>query len=532
MFNAPEFAYQPTLAQQRGEIAKHKVVIIGAGPVGLTAALDCAAHGIECVVFDDNNTVSVGSRALCYGKRSLEVWQRLGVATPILEKGVQWQIGKTFFKDDLAYQFDLLPEDGHEMPGMVNLQQYYLEDYLVKACLDSPLIHLNWKHKLTSIEQTPTHVNAVVETPDGALSVQADWLLACDGASSKTRAMVGAAFTGREFDDQFLIADVVMKSDFPIERWFWFDPPFHPDQSVLLHRQSDGVWRIDFQLGQDADTDFYRQPENVEPLLKKMLDDDVEFEMAWQSVYRFACRRMETFRHNRVIFAGDSAHQVSPFGARGANSGVQDIDNLTWKLKLVLDGKASEKLLDTYCEERQEAADENIGHSSRATDFMTPKTRTSKITRDTILEMSKSFEFAKPFVNSGRLSKASQYHLSSLNIADDAEFHSPMCSGMFCTDAPVSVDGQADWLLHHLGGDFALLIFDEQFTEKTLSLSGLSINCLVVGRDVIDTDGVLTERYEGQAGTVYLIRPDQYVAARWREFDSAKIEQALQQFLI
>src|SRR5215471_5168289 len=139
---------------------------------------------------------------------------------------------------------------------------------------------------------------------------------------------MGLESKGRTFRDRFLIADVKMKADFPTERWFWFDPPFHPGQSVLLHRQPDNIWRIDFQLGWDADPVVERQPERVIPRVKALLGEQIEFELEWCSVYTFSCLRMETFRRGRVLFAGDSAHGVSPFGARGANSGVQDAENL------------------------------------------------------------------------------------------------------------------------------------------------------------------------------------------------------------
>lgn len=527
-YQNPEFEYIQSKEQQTGQSQTHVVAIIGAGPIGLTAALDCAYHGIPCVVFDDNNTVSVGSRALCYGKRSLEIWQRLGVCQPILDKGVDWKVGKVFFGDDLAYQFDLLPEDGHQMPAMVNLQQYYLEEYLVEACQQSDLIDLRWKHRVDDLVQHDDHVVLTVTTPDGTFDTQATWVIACDGASSSMRDKVGGQFDGRIFDDQFLIADVVMKNDFPKERWFWFDPPFHPNQSVLLHREADDVWRIDFQLGQAADAEYWKRPENVTPLLKQMLGDDVEFELEWVSVYRFACRRMENFRHQRVFFAGDAAHQVSPFGARGANTGVQDIDNLTWKLKLVLDGKAPEHLLDTYGDEREKVADVNLQHSSRATDFITPKTKASRIMRDAVLALSQNYAFARPLVNSGRLSTATNYENSALSTPDKDSFNAPMAvPGAFCPDATITVNNQTDWLLNHLGKGFTLLIFDKAATTAPIVIDDTVVTPLIVGKDIIDSNGYLAQRYDGQLGTTYLIRPDQHVAARWKNYDQEAVIQAV-----
>ena len=530
-YSYPQFPYRQSAEQQSGTMRRHPVVVIGAGPIGLTAALDCAAQGIPVVVLDDNNTVSIGSRAVCYAKRPLEVWDRLGVAAPMVERGVSWKVGKVFFKDDLVYSFDLLPEPKHQMPAMINLQQYYLEEVLVDACERSTLVDLRWKHRLLSLQQHDDHAVLSVETPDGIFRMEASWVIACDGANSDTRRMVGAGFTGQFFQDRFLIADVVMKAEFPTERWFWFDPPFHRGQSVLLHKQCDNVWRIDFQLGWGADPDEAKKPENVIPRIQAMLGPNTEFELEWVSVYQFACRRIDNFRYGRVLFAGDAAHQVSPFGARGANTGVQDTDNLAWKLKRVLDGTSPLALLDTYHEERAYAADDNLLNSTRSTDFITPKSRASLRYRDAVLELAETEPFARPLVNSGRLSTPTPYLHSSLNTPDEAEFSGRMRPGTNCADAPVRVASRDDWLLHQLGGGFTLLCFGDAPAADGIEAGGAKAQVLVVGRDLVDADGVLTERYDGQPGTTYLIRPDQHVAARWRQFDAAKIQAALRRCL-
>jgi 3-(3-hydroxy-phenyl)propionate hydroxylase len=369
-----------------------------------------------------------------------------------------------------------------------------------------------------------------IETPDGVFRTEADWVIACDGANSDTRRMVGAAFTGQFFEDRFLIADVVMKADFPTERWFWFDPPFHRGQSVLLHKQCDNVWRIDFQLGWDADPEAEKKPEKVIPRIQAMLGKDVEFELEWVSVYQFACRRIDKFRHGRVLFAGDSAHQVSPFGARGANTGVQDIDNLVWKLKRVLDGCAPIALLDSYDEERAFAADDNLLNSTRSTDFITPKSETSRILRDAVLELAATEPFARRLVNSGRLSTPTPYLHSSLNTPDEEAFAGLMKPGTNCADAPVGVDGDKGWLLGQLGNGFTLLCFGDA-PAGPLKLAGEAVAVLRVGHELHDGTGVLTERYDGRPGTAYLIRPDQHVAARWRSFDADKIGAAVKRCL-
>lgn len=524
-YEFPEYDYVCSDEQKSGEVRRHPLVVIGAGPIGLTAGLDCAQRGIPTLVLDDNNTVSFGSRAVCYAKRPLEIWDRLGAADKMIDKGVIWEKGKVYFKDKLAYQFNLLGEEDHKIPAMINLQQYYLEEWLVDACEAEALCEIRWKHKLISVKQHDDYVELTIETPDGIYKMEADWVIGCDGANSDLRGMIGADFTGQFFQDRFLIADVVMKADFPAERWFWFDPPFHRNQSALLHMQPDNVWRLDFQLGWDSDPEEEKKPENIIPRVRAMLGDDVEFELEWASVYQFACRRMSEFRHGRIIFAGDAAHQVSPFGARGANTGVQDIDNLAWKLKMVMDGDAPESLMDSYQEERAFAADDNLLNSTRSTDFITPKSKGSRFFRDAVLELAEQSDFAKPLVNSGRLSKPTPYVCSSLNTADEETFVGDMMPGTNCIDAPILKEGEEGWLLDELGDGFVLLSKDPSVRE--VRVGNVVALPLIVGKDFEELRDVLSERYDLSDGAVYLIRPDQHVAARWRTFDASNIQAAL-----
>ncbi|AYR23713.1 FAD-dependent oxidoreductase [Herbaspirillum rubrisubalbicans] len=531
-YTYPRFAYRQSDEQRSGQPQRHPVVIIGAGPIGLTAALECAARGLPVVVLDDNDTVSIGSRAVCYAKRPLEIWDRLGVAARMVEQGVSWQLGKVFFEDRQVYQFDLLPESAHKMPAMINLQQYYLEQYMVDACHAHPLIDLRWKHQLLNLKQDDEQVTLTVETPDGVFHMQAQWIIACDGANSDTRKMVGAEFTGQFFQDRFLIADVIMKADFPTERWFWFDPPFHRGQSVLLHKQCDNVWRIDFQLGWDADPEQEKKPENVIPRIQAMLGKDVEFELEWVSVYQFACRRIDNMRYQRVLFAGDAAHQVSPFGARGANTGVQDIDNLVWKLKLVIDGLAPVSFIDSYHEERAFATDDNLRQSTRSTDFITPKSRASKVMRDAVLTLAETEPFARTLVNSGRLSTPTPYVDSSLNTPDSALFGGRMAPGTPCADAPILRDGRPSWLLEQFGESFTVLVFGAVEVPASIEAAGLTVKVKRIGAsgsgaELVDVQGLAAQRYGARDGCAYLIRPDQHMAARWLHFDAAAIEQAI-----
>ena len=520
------------------QAAVHPIVIVGAGPVGLATAIDLARQGLPVVLLDDDDCLSVGSRALCFAKRTLEIFDRLGCGDRVTDKGVSWHVGKVFFKDKPVYRFDLLPEAGHERPAFVNLQQYYVEGYLLECAQQYPNLDIRWKNKAVGLSQDDDGVRVQVETPDGVYTLAADYLVAADGARSPVRGLMGLESKGQIFRDRFLIADVKMKAAFPTERWFWFDPPFHPNQSVLLHREADDVWRIDFQLGWDADPVAEKSPEKVIPRVRALLGPDVEFDLEWVSVYTFACMRMDRFRHGRVLFAGDAAHGVSPFGARGANSGVQDGDNLSWKLALVLKGQASAALLDSYCIEREAAADENILNSTRSTDFITPKSAVSKLFRDAVLSLSKEHAFARRLVNSGRLSLPSTYRQSPLNTPDCDTFAGLLCPGAPLADAPVSIAGKAAWFLRQVGGQFSVLLFaDAASAVNVQSLQSLALPVLLVlpagvkapaGVAAIeDSEGLLAARFDAQPGTVYLLRPDQHVAARWRALDVAALQSAL-----
>jgi 3-(3-hydroxy-phenyl)propionate hydroxylase len=529
---------------------RRPLIVVGAGPVGLAAAIDARLQGLEVLLFDEDDSVSVGSRAVCYAKRTLEILDRFGIGQPLCEKGVSWNVGRTFLQEEEVYQFNLVPDAGHKRPGMINLQQYYLEEAMVKRAVELG-VDIRWKCKVTGVSSEANHASIQVDSPDGVFTIEADWLIVGDGARSPIRSMLGLDIEGHIFKDRFLIADVVMKADYPAERWFWFDPPFHPGQSVLLHKQSDNVWRIDFQLGWDADPEEERKPEKVLPRLKAMLGDERLFELEWVSIYTFQCRRMKEFRHQRLLFVGDAAHQVSPFGARGANSGLQDADGLMWKLSLVMKGQAHEKLLDTYNIERAYAADENILNSTRSTDFITPKSNTSKLFRNAALSLARHHPFARKLVNSGRLSVPSFITSSPLNTPDVDAFAGDMLPGAPMDDAPVQMHSNAQrqdtWLLDHLGNRFQCLVYVDDVGQvdastlnalKALQTNTIAIDPLVISRVagqlegvqvLTDAQGLFTKRYDAKAGSTWLVRPDQHVSARWRQFDVTKVQAALKQ---
>lgn len=509
-----QFAYRRSADQDAAIPACHPVVIVGAGPVGLTLALDLARRAVPVVLIDDADRIGEGSRAICFAKRTLEIFDRLGLAEAMVAKGVTWQKGKVFRGEEPLYEFDLLPESGHKQPAFINLQQFYVEAALVEAMLAEPLVDLRWSNRLSGLDTGEDGAELTIATPDGDYRLDADWLVACDGARSPMRGLLGLEFRGEAFEDRFLIADVKMKGAFPTERWFWFDPPFHSGRSALLHKQPDDVWRIDLQLGRDADPEHEKRPEIVRPRLERMLGHG-DFSLEWVSVYRFQCRRLERFVHGRVVFAGDAAHQVSPFGARGANSGIQDADNLGWKLALVLQGRSPAALVDSYDLERGAAADENILNSTRATDFIAPRSPGEALLRAAALSLAPLTGFGKRFVNSGRLSLPTAYAGSPLSTLDDA-WDGGVPPGAPFLDAPLG--GPFAWLSEALGPGRPILV-----GGKAAEIAPADVLAVTAAPG----DELLRRRYALSAGDAVLLRPDGHVAARFHEPKPADVAAAL-----
>lgn len=512
------------------------VVIIGAGLSGLTLALDLANKNVPFILLDQKATIGEGSRAVCFARRTLEIFDRLGVVDCIINKGIPWHTAKIHLRNHVVAAHEFANDTRYKHPPYVNLQQYYLETYLKERLPRN--IDFRPQHKLIGIQINPDTIILTIETDKRTYQISADYIVAADGVKSTTRQLLSLPFNGEVFEDKFLIADIEMEGNLPSERWFWFDAEFNDGRCALLLKQPDNIWRLDFHLPKDADTKIENQPSNVIRRVKSMLGENISFQLKWSSIYQFKCRRLDKLRHDRVFFIGDAAHQMSPFGARGANSGIQDADNLGWKLSHVINGNASDKLLDSYHVERSFAATENIKHSTRSTHFISPPSKIKRLFRDCVLELAQSAPFARAMINSGRLSTPTHYYHSSLVTTDKDTFDCELKPGSPCLDAPVLYHGQSQWLLSFIKENFIGLYFNDDlpFPKWMVSANIFPIYFIshqssihsetFFDKTLIDHLGVVQKYYDGKPGTFYLIRPDQYIVARWRIANESKIKSA------
>ncbi len=545
-FEYQVYPFDPPRELRENRIGRHKVVVVGGGLAGLTAAVDLGVRGIPCVLLDDNNTVSSGSRSIAQGKRTMEIATRLGIAERMTAKGIWWSKGNTLIGDDVIYAFDLLPEGKEKYSAFLCLPQYYVETILVERARELPGVDIRWSNRVVAAAQDGDAVHLDIATPAGSYAIDADWVIACDGVRSTVRGALGVPFAGDSFVDKFVICDVKMVFNFPPQRMFWFAPTFDKSNIALMHQQPDAIWRIDWQLRPDDDPEVECAPERVNQRLARMFGPDVAFETQFASIYAFEVRRVDKFRHGRVFFAGDAAHQLSPFGGgRGGNSAIQDVDNLVWKLAHVLTGKAPERLLDSYDAERIPVADENMRLSRRAAEFITPTSAHSLALRNGVLALAPQHAFAKVLINTGRLSVAPNLQGSPLITPDAERWDTPVTPGAAAVDAPVGASDDGDWLIHHLGGDFTLMLQagpgEDAALIAALRHDAVPVRVLVVRAEpdagiagaamLHDREGLLRRRYDLLPGSAYLFRPDQHVAARWRAVDADAVRRAVRRSL-
>ena len=545
----PEYAFRTPPELTSGARSRHPVVIVGAGLAGLALACDLAERGVRAIVLDDDNTVGVrgaSSRGIVYAQRTLEIMDRLGLYERIRAKGVTWSVGKTLAGHDVIYEFDAAVASASKQPPFVNLQQFYLEWFMVDRIMELGLTDLRWNNKVVRFMQFDDYARIEVETPAGAYWLEADWVLDCSGVHSPVRESLKLATHPAHGIDRWCISDVRFKHRLPVERWTWVEAPFNDNRAVWQHLMADDVWRMDFQMGPETDMDHVSRPEVAAERLRRQLGEDVEFELIWVGPYSYRSQMLDRFRAGRTFFLGDAAHVMSPFGARGGNSGMQDADNLGWKLALVLQGHAGETLLDSYDAERRPAAQFNIMTTRRTSRFLRPESAAEKLLRDATIGLAKEYPFARHLCNTGRLSVSFIYGRPPTS-RDQKHGARGAGLGEAVQNAPLALpDGCAGALADLFRGGAAYVGLwcgarEAMGTEairlaNTLApvLRMVEVDSAVLGLStVLDDQGRLARALGIRAGVTafLLLRPDMHLAARIANPTAASIRSALKRSL-
>ncbi|PKO70449.1 MAG: monooxygenase [Betaproteobacteria bacterium HGW-Betaproteobacteria-16] len=539
--------FDPWLPSQHAGQQSHRVVVAGAGPIGLVTALALAHQGVPCVVVESERQVCEGSRAIVFTRRSMEILQQVGVADQVSASGLPWRFGNSFYRGQRVFRMEAPHDPDDRFFPMINLQQQFLEEYLVDAARQHPLIDLRWGNRVTAVEQDTHGASLEVDTPEGPYKLHADWLVAADGARSGIRSLLDLKLEGASYEGRFVIADIRIDLPLPTERLAYFDPEWNPGNTILMHREPHGIWRVDYQLPPGEDPEDALKPASLKARIDAQLamigHAGVPWEMDWCSVYSARALTLPDYVHGRVLFVGDAAHLLPIFGVRGANTGFQDAQGLAWRLALVVKGTSPEQLLNTYSSERVAAAREIIDEAGKSTRFMTPPTRGFRLLRDAVLSLSLTEEFVRPLYH-WRTSRPHEYTHSPANSTDDDNAGFKTGPGHGAPPRNVQL-APGDYLLDHLDHQFALLWFtdadampadllaavqeakDRGIPLRVFAVRGASS---VSGADetLNDASGHLRDRYGVTAsGAAYLLRPDHHVCARWTHLDATRLRAAL-----
>jgi len=541
----PEYEFTAPGDLTADEVRRYPVVIVGAGLSGLALACDLAERGVATVVIDDDNTIGVrgaSSRGIVYAQKTLEMMDRLGIYERIRAKGVVWSVGKTLAGSEVVYEFDASSTSDSRQPPFINLQQFYLEWFMVDRVIEIGRTDLRWKSKVVGFETLADGARIEVETPAGRYVLEADWVCDCSGVNSFIRDCLRLDTHQARGIDRWCISDVRFKEPLPIERWTWVEAPFNDNRAVWQHLMADDVWRLDFQMGPETDIEHVSRPEVAAERVRRQLGEDVEFELVWVGPYSYRAQLIDNFRAGRTLFLGDSAHAMSPFGARGGNSGIQDADNLGWKLALVLSGRAPEALLDSYSAERRPAAQFNIMTTRRTARFLQPESPAEKLLRDAAISLAKEHPFARSLCNTGRLSNSYIYGQPPTSRAQRHKVRS-VAVGEAVQNVPVGLpDGQAGTLVDLFRNGPAFVgIWSGALPALAAAVIRLAnreapvLRMLELGRAALglsvleDPAGKLGAALGAARGKpiFWLLRPDMHLAARIENPDAAKVSRAL-----
>lgn len=542
--------FQPWLPSAHGTPSRQQVVIVGSGPSGMVTALELARYGVRSVVLESELQVSAGSRAIVFTRRSMEILQQVGVADRMVENGLPWQFGNSYYRGQRVFRMEA-PHDADDRFGpMLNIQQQYMEQYLLEACEASDLIDFRWGNKVVKVSQDAQTATLEVDTPEGSYTLETDWLVAADGGRSGIRQGFGLKMEGASYEGLFVIADIKVDLPLPTERLAFFDPEWNPGNTILMHREPHGIWRLDYQLPAGETPEEALAPESLKSRIDAQLAmigyPGIAWELDWSSVYSARTLTLPSYVHGRTLFTGDAAHLLPIFGVRGANTGFQDAQSLAWHLAMVVQGRAKPSLLENYSRERVGAAREIIDEAGKSTRFMTPPTKGFRLLRDAVLSLSLTQEFVRPLFH-WRTSRPHAYEHSALNSPcdDNALFAGGLSHGA----PPQNIRlGEDQFLLDKLGAAFELLYFtdadalpadiqrvvtDIQATGMPLRVTAIrrsgTASVLGVDQTLLDPAGQVHQRYGvQQAGSAYLLRPDQHVCGRWLQLDAQRLKATLE----
>jgi len=540
--------FKPWLPTENGTQEKKQVVIVGAGPAGMVTALELARHGVASVVLASDLQFSQGSRAIVFTRRSMEILQQVGVAHRITENGLPWHSGNSIYRGQKVFRMETPLDPDDRFFPMINIQQQYLEEYLHDACAANPLIDFRWGNKLVHAEQSSGIVTAHVDTPVGPYQLETEWLVAADGGRSEIRSAMNLKLEGASFESIFVIADIRIDLPFPTERFAFFDPDWNRGNTILMHKEPHGIWRVDYQLPPGETPEEALQPESlqqrIDAQLKMIGFEGTPWEMDWSSVYSARTLTLPNYVHDRIVFTGDAAHLLPIFGVRGANTAFQDAQSLGWHLAYVLNGISPEKLMTNHSEERVGAAREIITEAGKSTRFMAPPSRGFRLLRDAVLSLSLTEEFVRPLYH-WRTSRPHEYKHSVLNSTSDD--NALFTGGPALGAPPQNVQLQHDdFLLDHLGGGFDLVYVcqsqsipnellhavvsakNDGLPLKLLAISDRDVKVQGADKTLFDPQQRFQLRYGVSAGGAYLFRPDQHVCARWLEVDTTRLLSSLQ----